>query len=86
MLIDLTGVHLHTNEKVNEFIEQNGFLTDFHKFFIDECIANDLPYKNHFSLAEVAEKCGYTDYVYFSKKFKEKVGISPMLYKKSGLK
>ncbi|MBR3967365.1 MAG: helix-turn-helix domain-containing protein [Clostridia bacterium] len=42
-------------------------------------------YKNHFSLAEIAEKCGYTDYVYFSKKFKEKVGISPMLYKKDSL-
>ena len=26
--------------------------------------------------------CGYTDYVYFSKKFKEYVGVSPQGYKK----
>lgn len=37
-------------------------------------------YKDQFSLMQVAEKCGYTDYVYFSKKFKQQVGISPQKY------
>lgn len=32
------------------------------------------------SLAQVAEQCGYTDYVYFSKKFKSVAGLSPRDY------
>lgn len=38
-------------------------------------------YKNSLSLSEIAEKCGYLDYVYFSKKFKQVVGVSPQAYK-----
>lgn len=37
-------------------------------------------YKNTLSLAEIAEKCGYTDYVYFSRRFKQITGISPREY------
>ena len=37
-------------------------------------------YKNTLSLAEIAEKCGYTDYVYFSRRFKHIMGISPREY------
>lgn len=37
-------------------------------------------YKNSISLTEVAEKCGYTDYVYFSRRFKEITGESPKNY------
>lgn len=37
-------------------------------------------YKDQFSLMQVAEKCGYTDYVYFSKKFKQQTGMSPQKY------
>ena len=40
-------------------------------------------YKNTLALYEIAEKCGYTDYVYFSKKFKEYVGVSPLEYKRT---
>lgn len=32
------------------------------------------------SLTEIAEKCGYTDYVYFSKKFKSLTGVAPRTY------
>ncbi len=39
-------------------------------------------YKGALSLSEISEQCGFSDYVYFSKKFKEKVGISPKEYKK----
>ena len=38
-------------------------------------------YKSALSLTAVAEKCGYTDYVYFSRRFKQKMGISPRAYK-----
>ncbi len=31
-------------------------------------------------LMEIASKCGYNDYVYFSKKFKSITGISPRTY------
>ncbi len=34
-------------------------------------------YGNSQPLAKIAESCGYTDYVYFSKKFKEMIGVSP---------
>ncbi len=37
-------------------------------------------YKDSLSLTEIAEKCGYTDYVYFSRKFKQLTGISPKNY------
>lgn len=37
-------------------------------------------YKSSLSLSEVAEKCGYTDYVYFSRRFKQAVGMSPRKY------
>lgn len=39
-------------------------------------------YKNALTLSEVSEHCGFTDYVYFSKKFKELVGSSPKDFKK----
>ena len=35
------------------------------------------------SLAQIAEQCGYTDYVYFSKKFKAVMGLSPRTYRKA---
>lgn len=37
-------------------------------------------YKNVLSLSEIAEKCGYTDYVYFSRRFKQTMGMSPRKY------
>lgn len=39
-------------------------------------------YKDTITLSEVSERCGYTDYVYFSKKFKTETGTSPREYKK----
>lgn len=39
-------------------------------------------YQGAISLSEVSARCGFTDYVYFSKKFKEQVGRSPKEYKK----
>ena len=40
-------------------------------------------YKNSYSLADVSEACGYDDYIYFSRKFKEVTGVSPQKYKNS---
>ncbi len=40
-------------------------------------------YKHTLSLSEVAEKCGYLDYIHFSKKFKEYTGVSPRCYRDS---
>lgn len=37
-------------------------------------------YGNSLPLTEIAEKCGYTDYVYFSKKFKSITGATPRTY------
>lgn len=33
------------------------------------------------TMAQIAEQCGYTDYVYFSKKFKAVMGLSPRTYR-----
>ena len=37
-------------------------------------------YQNSLTLSEIAEKCGYNDYIYFSRKFKQVTGISPRKY------
>ena len=37
-------------------------------------------YKKHISLSDIAERCGYTDYVYFSRRFKHVTGICPRQY------
>ncbi len=39
-------------------------------------------YNDSLPLNEISEKCGYTDYVYFSKKFKQLKGMSPKTYMK----
>lgn len=38
-------------------------------------------YRDNLSLDEISERCGYTDYVYFSKQFKKTTGVSPSKYK-----
>ncbi len=38
-------------------------------------------YKNALSLSDVSLICGYTDYVYFSRKFREVEGVSPKEFK-----
>ncbi len=43
-------------------------------------------YKKAMSLTDVAELCGYTDYIYFSRKFRSVKGQSPQKYKNSILK
>ncbi len=42
-------------------------------------------YAGVLSLNQIAEKCGYIDYVYFSKKFKSYIGVSPFEYKRKAL-
>ena len=39
-------------------------------------------YRGAFPLSEVAERCGFGDYVYFSKRFKAQAGVSPQAYAK----
>ena len=56
----------------------NAFLTEIrikHALFLMEVYVHTL------SLQQIAERCGYTDYVYFSKKFKTIMGMSPRAYK-----
>ena len=57
----------------------NVFLTEMR--INHACYLIDI-YKNTLSLTEIAEKCGYTDYVYFSRRFKQIMGISPQNYSK----
>ena len=42
-------------------------------FLINTC-------KNTLSLSDIAEKCGYTDYAYFSRRFKYITGSSPRAF------
>lgn len=39
-------------------------------------------YKGTMALSEIGEKCGYTDYTYFSRRFRKVMGISPRSYMK----
>ena len=40
-------------------------------------------YQNSMPMSEIASRCGFEDYIYFSKKFKSIVGVSPYEYKKT---
>ena len=55
------------------------FLTDIR--IKHACFLIDI-YKNKISLSEISERCGYLDYIYFSKKFKSVTGVSPREYRK----
>lgn len=56
----------------------NRFLTEIR--INHACYLIDI-YSNNMSLVQIAELCGYTDYIYFSKKFKSIKGMSPVKYK-----
>ena len=43
-------------------------------------------YQNSTPLIDIALNCGFDDYIYFSRKFKQVVGVSPNAYEKSILK
>ena len=43
------------------------------------CLLIDI-YKDALSLNEISERCGYTDYSYFSRRFKQVMGVSPRKY------
>lgn len=58
------------------------FLT---KVRIDHACSLIQIYQNSITLTEIAEKSGYTDYVYFSKQFKSITGKSPREYLKASL-
>ena len=38
-------------------------------------------YSENITLSQVAEQCGYTDYVYFSRRFRQITGLSPRQWK-----
>ena len=54
------------------------FLTDIR--IKHACFLIDI-YKNKISLSEISERCGYLDYIYFSKRFKLVTGMSPREYR-----
>lgn len=56
----------------------NEFLTDIR--IKHACFLIDI-HHNELSLTEISEKCGYLDYVYFSKRFKSVMGMSPREYR-----
>ncbi len=58
----------------------NSFLTDIrikHAVFLIDI------YKSTLSLQQISEMCGYVDYVYFQRRFKEIKGMSPKEYRAS---
>ncbi len=61
-----------TDKTPNEFLTETRIK---HACFLIE------RYENSLSLMEISEQCGYTDYVYFSKRFKQLNGESPKKYK-----
>lgn len=61
------------------FTKQIGMppLKFLNKLRIDRAAALINIYKKELPLSQIAEKCGFQDYVYFSKKFKQITGASP---------
>ncbi len=60
----------------------NAFLIEFR--IQQACHLIDV-YKNVMPLSDVAEQCGYLDYVNFCRRFKQATGVSPQQYKKKVL-
>ena len=56
----------------------NEFLTEVR--IKHACFLIDI-FHNKMSLTDISEQCGYTDYIYFSKKFKSVMGLSPKEYR-----
>ncbi|MBO7149545.1 MAG: helix-turn-helix domain-containing protein [Clostridia bacterium] len=56
------------------------FLTELR---IKDAISLIKIYQNTMALTDVAISSGFDDYIYFSRKFKQVVGVSPSVYKKS---
>lgn len=56
-----------------------GFLTEIR--IKHACFLIDI-YNQTLSMLQIAELCGFVDYIYFSKRFKSIVGISPSEYRK----
>ena len=54
------------------------FLTDIR--IKQACYLIDV-YGDMLALSDIAERCGYTDYIYFSKKFKQIMKVSPSEYR-----
>lgn len=69
--------------KKNVGVTPNEFLT---KIRIDHACALINIYGKSVPLSEIAEQCGYLDYVYFSRKFKSVMDTSPKNYLMSILK
>ena len=57
----------------------SAFLTDIR--IRQACYLTDI-YADSLQMQEIAEKCGYIDYAYFSKKFRSVMKMSPTEYKK----
>lgn len=57
----------------------NEFLTDLRITHAKKLIT---AFKNTLSLSSIAVSCGYDDYCYFSRKFKEVTGVSPNKFKR----
>ena len=46
------------------------------------CLLIDM-YRDTLSLSEIATRCGFTDYLYFSRRFREVMGMPPQEYRRS---
>lgn len=68
---------------------QKTYKSYFGSSIIDELIhfrmdmAKELLEKTELSISEIAEKCGYSSYIYFTKQFKKSENITPSEYRKS---
>lgn len=85
--------------KIKDCIKQMGYDSDyFRRCFYNDTNQTPLEYltnlriesakmllrqKYFISIQETALRCGFKDQFYFSKKFKQKVGLSPLKYKKT---
>lgn len=69
VMMDLTGVHLHPTESVSHRIELNGFLADFQRFVISECLAKHVPFyygSDAHSLSALGGSHGYYESIIHS--------------------
>ena len=69
--LDLTGVHLHESESAETCKERNGFLSDFHRFTVGECLQNGVTFgygSDAHSLKRIGASHKYYDLILHSAK------------------
>ncbi|MBT9775187.1 helix-turn-helix domain-containing protein [Clostridium sp. MCC353] len=77
------ALYLNKNYIAHVFKDETGYSPMDYTISLRMSHAKALLMETNQSISDIAEKCGYTDFAYFSKQFKKNTGFSPTVFRKS---